>query len=42
MKNQGLNLVEEMNKLNLVKYGAIQPCCQLYLLFCRCKNTSNK
>ena len=34
MENQ---IVEEINKANAIMYGPIQPCCNVFLQFCRCK-----
>lgn len=32
-----VTIVDKINAENLIKYGPIQPCCELYLAFCGCK-----
>ena len=42
MNEEAIKFVRELERIDSIKYGPPQECCNVYLLFCACKTNSKE
>ena len=42
MNEEAIKFLRELERIDSIKYGPPQECCNVYLLFCACKTNSKE